>query len=78
MPLTDHAPKDLRFVFASCAASTRGPLSTTQRTAIIVALHDPEWVPSAAEIPNTWAVVEAWHAGANTEVPRLEGVSHDQ
>mgnify|MGYP001562528780 CR=1 FL=1 len=71
MPLTDHAPVTLRFVFAACAAATRSPLSATQRTSIIMALHDPDWRPSAAGLPNTWGVVEAWYEGIQAQRPRM-------
>lgn len=60
-----HHVSTVRFIFASCAAATNSPLSATQRAAIIMALHDPQWVPTAADIPDTWAVVEAWHAGVD-------------
>lgn len=63
MSLTDHALLSLRHAFASCAATTRSPLSATQRAAIIMALHDPQWVPTAARLPDTWDVVERWYAG---------------
>ena len=67
MPLTDHAPLTIRFAFACCAAATRSPLSATQRASIIMALHDPDWMPSAAILPDTWAVVEGWYAKVRSQ-----------
>mgnify|MGYP001558755002 CR=1 FL=1 len=71
MPLTDHAPVTLRFVFAACAAATRSPLSATQRASIIMALHDPDWRPSAVGLPDTWATVEAWYEEVQAQRPRM-------
>ena len=67
MLLTDHAPVTLRFVFAACAAATRSPLNAMQRASIILALHDPEWMPSAAGLPDTWGVVEGWYEGVQAQ-----------
>ena len=69
MPLSDHAPVTLRFVFAACAAATRSPLSATQRASIIMALHDPDWMPSAAGLPDTWSVVEVWYERLQAQRP---------
>lgn len=77
MPLTNHSPKALRFVFAACAATQSSPLNPTQRAAIIVAPHDPQWVPTVEELPHSWAVVAAWHAGVQ-EASRPRGSVQQQ